>query len=256
MFRFVLMPERAPICSLPASVIGTAGTVLLFAVTVAPVGSGAHHAAERAAETKEVVYMLPLLPPPHEKAVEVPGIRWVATDVMGSGNTPEADNGDTPAGAGELGRGPGRRGARPRGKDGNSETLPAEPNPLGGAVFIESEVDRPVQRDPSSAAPEYPPFLEEERIEGAVVVQYVVDTTGAADSTSLVVSESTNPAFVESVRAALPRMRFQPAEFQGRRVRQLVRQEFKFVMPALSDSAQTTRTTSSSATPPVARHTS
>jgi len=255
MFRFVLLPERAPICSLPASVIGAAGTVFLFAVTVAPVGSGAHRAAERAT-MQEVVYMLPLLPPAHEKAIEVPGIRWVATDVMGSGSTPEADNGDTQAGGGEIGRGPGRRGTRPHGKNGDSEALPAEPNPLGGAVFIESEVDHPVQRDPSSAAPEYPPFLEEERIEGAVVVQYVVDTTGSADSTSLVVDESTNPAFAESVRAALPHMRFQPAEFQGRRVRQLVRQEFRFVMPDAGDTNQTTRTTSSSAPPRAARHTS
>jgi len=129
-------------------------------------------------------------------------------------------------------------------------------NVVGGAVFIESEVDHPVQRDPSSAAPEYPPFLEEERIEGAVVVQYVVDTTGSADSTSLVVDESTNPAFAESVRDALPHMRFQPAEFQGRRVRQLVRQEFRFVMPDAGDTNQTTRTTSSSAPPRAARHTS
>jgi TonB family protein len=244
MFRFVLLPEGAPICSLPTSIIGAAGTALLFAVTVAPVGSGAHRAAESETATREVVYMLPLLPPRREKPVAIPGIRWIVTDVMGSGLAPEAEKGDTPAGAGEHGRGPGRKGMRPQGKDAESETPPpAEPDPVGGAVFVETEVDHPVERDPSSAAPQYPPFLEQQRIEGAVVVQYVVDTTGSADSATLVVNETTNPAFAESVRAALPRMRFQPAEFKGRRVRQLVRQEFKFVIPPEpKDTVETART--------------
>jgi TonB family protein len=98
-------------------------------------------------------------------------------------------------------------------------------------VYIESELDRPVERDPTSAAPAYPSYLEQEHIEGSVTVSYIVDTTGLADSASMRVREMTHPAFAEAVRAALSGMHFRPAELDGRRVRQLVLQEFRFVIP-------------------------
>lgn len=105
---------------------------------------------------------------------------------------------------------------------------PDHPAGSGGTVYVESEVDRPVIRDPSSAAPEYPAFLQAEHIEGFVIGEFIVDTNGRADSASLHIVLSSHPAFEQSLREALPRMRFLPATLDGHAVRQRVRQEFDF----------------------------
>jgi protein TonB len=111
----------------------------------------------------------------------------------------------------------------------------------GGEVYIESDVDTPVSRDPTSAAPAYPKYLEETHIEGFVVAEYVVDTSGHADSTSLRIVVASHPAFGESLRAALPGMRFVPATLNGNKVRQRVRQEFLFQLgPAPAPTRTTT----------------
>jgi hypothetical protein len=98
----------------------------------------------------------------------------------------------------------------------------------GGEVYVEADVDTPVSRDPASSAPAYPPYLEETHVEGFVIAEYVVDTTGLADSATLHIDIASHPAFVESLRAALPGMRFEPATLNGHKVRQRVRQEFVF----------------------------
>lgn len=105
---------------------------------------------------------------------------------------------------------------------------PGLPPVLGDSILTEIEVDSTVQRYPWSAAPQYPPELISANIEGSVSVTYVVDTTGFADSSSLQVVEATHPTFVESVRKALPGMRFRPALLAGHKVRQLVAQTFSF----------------------------
>jgi TonB family protein len=233
--HFVLSADRSHVFSPPAAILGAAGTAALFAAALGSTPRIADLTRSDPLPTREVVYMLPLLPQPHERPVQVPGIRWVESTVSGSGLAPTQETGTTSAGAGEQGAGPGRHGTRPRHATGETDLAVPEFEPVGSTVFIATAVDRPVTRDPASAAPAYPAFLEHEGIEGAVTVQYVVDTTGTADSTSLVVSQTTHPAFAESVRAALPRMRFQPAELQGHLVRQMVRQEFRFVMPDHAD---------------------
>jgi len=104
----------------------------------------------------------------------------------------------------------------------------ALPPVVGDSILTEIEVDSTVQRYPWSAAPQYPPELLSANIQGSVSVTYVVDTTGFADSSSLQVVEATHPAFVESVRKAIPGMRFRPALLSGYKVRQLVAQTFSF----------------------------
>ena len=79
-----------------------------------------------------------------------------------------------------------------------------------------------------SAAPAYPPELLGEGIEGYVIVRYVVGSDGRADSSSLAVLTTTHRGFADAVRAALPYMRFTPARVDGRPVRQLVEQPFRF----------------------------
>jgi TonB family protein len=63
---------------------------------------------------------------------------------------------------------------------------------------------------------------------GEVVVQFVVDTTGRPDMRTLKVLQSSDDLFSESVRRALLRYRFFPAEIAGRKVRQLVKMPFIF----------------------------
>jgi protein TonB len=96
------------------------------------------------------------------------------------------------------------------------------------SVYSILEVDTAVVRSATSAAPAYPPTLLAAHIQGFVNAQYVVDTTGRADTATFVVMESTNPEFVAAVKDVLPFMRFQPAKIGPIKVRQLVQQQFSF----------------------------
>jgi TonB family protein len=108
----------------------------------------------------------------------------------------------------------------------NSE---ASPTLAGGdSVFSQLEVDSTVTRYPGSAAPAYPIEMLKQGVQGSVMTQYVVDTSGFADTTSLKIVSSTHADFSAAVRAALPYMRFFPAKVGSKRVRQLVEQEFSF----------------------------
>src|SRR5690242_19992521 len=98
----------------------------------------------------------------------------------------------------------------------------------GDSIFTQLEVDSTVTRFPGSAAPMYPMEMLKQGIQGSVLTQYVVDTTGLADTTSLKVMRSTHAQFADAVRAALPFMRFFPAKVGSKKVRQLVEQEFSF----------------------------
>jgi protein TonB len=110
-----------------------------------------------------------------------------------------------------------------------TESQPTVPDTVATAL----EVDSAVARYPESAAPAYPLKLLEQKIEGGAYVQFIVDTTGLADLTSFRVLSSTHPEFAESVRSALPGMRFHPAIMRARKVRQLVEQPFLFkIVPA------------------------
>jgi len=76
--------------------------------------------------------------------------------------------------------------------------------------------------------PQYPSGLRAADIEGTVAAEFVVRESGRADVGSLRIITATNDAFVESIRQALPRMRFRPATIGGRAVAQLVQQQFVF----------------------------
>ena len=95
-------------------------------------------------------------------------------------------------------------------------------------AFSVLEVDKVVERYESSAAPVYPPDLLAIGTEGTVQATYVVDTIGMVDTASIRVTFSDDPRFTASVQAALGRMRFRPASLGGRKVRQLVEQQFRF----------------------------
>jgi protein TonB len=99
-------------------------------------------------------------------------------------------------------------------------------------VFSVLDVDTAVVRSANSAAPAYPLKLLQMHIMGSVAAQYIVDTTGFADTTSFTVISATNAEFVKAVREALPYMRFTPAKIGKIKVRQLVEQQFSFRIDA------------------------
>jgi protein TonB len=102
------------------------------------------------------------------------------------------------------------------------------PIPSDDSVYSILNVEESAVRSEASAAPIYPPELIAKGIEGAVLTNFVIDTTGRADSTTIEIVQATHPLFVESVRTAIPGMRFSPAMVQGHRVRQVVEQRFQF----------------------------
>ena len=99
----------------------------------------------------------------------------------------------------------------------------------GRRAYQDFEVESPVAAI-GVASPEYPPALRSSGIEGHVTAQFIVNERGRFEESSLEILSSTNALFVESIRRALPRMRFRPAKIGDRAVPQLVRQEFSFVL--------------------------
>ncbi len=98
----------------------------------------------------------------------------------------------------------------------------------GDSVLSVLQVDSVATRYLDSAAPAYPPDLLNQNVEGTVYTEYIVDTSGYADTASLVIVRSTHPEFTQAVREALPYMRFRPAKVGNQKVRQLVEQQFTF----------------------------
>lgn len=102
------------------------------------------------------------------------------------------------------------------------------PVPQGDQPYFDFQVEKPVAMAPGTAGPTYPDMLRSAGIEGSVLAQFVVDTTGRAEMSTFKALKSDNALFETAVKNALQRMRFLPAEVGGRKVKQLVQQPFQF----------------------------
>src|SRR5439155_22277261 len=89
-------------------------------------------------------------------------------------------------------------------------------------TYFEFQVEKQVQPMPGNITPRYPDMLRSANVEGEVLAQFVVDTTGRADMATFKVLKETHAMFTQAVKAALPNMKFYPAEVGGRKVKQLV----------------------------------
>jgi periplasmic protein TonB len=96
--------------------------------------------------------------------------------------------------------------------------------------YFEFQVEKQVQTAPGSPQPRYPDMLKSANVEGEVLAQFVVDTTGHAEMGTFKVLKSSHELFTQSVRNVLPNMRFYPAEIGGRKVKQMVQQPFTFAL--------------------------
>ena len=78
--------------------------------------------------------------------------------------------------------------------------------------------------------PVYPDLLRQAGVQGRVVLEAVVDTTGRVLSPSISVVSATNPGFVAPARQALLATLFRPAMIGGKPVRMLVRIPYEFAI--------------------------
>jgi protein TonB len=98
----------------------------------------------------------------------------------------------------------------------------------GDATWLADQVERPVVLLPGSPTPVFPTQLSSAGVTGGVMAEFVVDTLGRIEPNSIRLLTVDHPQFGASVRTVLPRLKFIPAEVQGRKVRQLVRLPFRF----------------------------
>src|SRR3954465_12212889 len=104
-------------------------------------------------------------------------------------------------------------------------TAPAPDQP-----YFEFQVEKPVVPAGAQPQPNYPDMLRSANVEGEVLAQFVVDTTGRAEMGTFKVLKSSHDGFTQAVRNVLPNMRFYPAEIGGRKVKQMVQQPFTFAL--------------------------
>lgn len=97
----------------------------------------------------------------------------------------------------------------------------------GTPVRLAGEVDEPVEVL-VPARPVYPPRLVSAGIEGVVRVEFVVDTAGSCEPSSVRIVRSSNPAFEASARAAVCEAKYRAGRVRGQPVRQLVQQKIAF----------------------------
>jgi protein TonB len=102
------------------------------------------------------------------------------------------------------------------------------PQPVSDQPYFEFQVEKQVAGMPNNPSPRYPDMLRSANVEGEVLAQFVVDTTGRAEMNTFKVLKSSHDLFTNSVKAALANMRFYPAEVGGRKVKQLVQMPFVF----------------------------
>jgi protein TonB len=105
------------------------------------------------------------------------------------------------------------------------------PQPINNdQPYFEFQVEQQVRPDPKNTAPNYPSQLRSANVEGQVLAQFVVDTTGRADMSTFKSLSSAHDLFTAAVKNHLPSMRFIPAEVGGRKVKQLVQMPFLFTL--------------------------
>jgi TonB family protein len=98
-------------------------------------------------------------------------------------------------------------------------------------AFFEFQVEQPVLAATQNPVPEYPEALKKAKVEGKVLVQFVVNPDGLADMGTFKVLKSSNDLFTQSVKKVLPSLRFVPAKVGDKAVRQLVQMPFGFTLP-------------------------
>ncbi|HEY7235684.1 MAG TPA: energy transducer TonB [Gemmatimonadaceae bacterium] len=112
----------------------------------------------------------------------------------------------------------------------SSGTMWALTHPGRDGAYAADVVEKVAWPEKDNPKPRYPELLRQAGVEGSFVVEFVVDSTGRVDAKTLNFPTTAHPMFLKAVRDALLRSHYFPAELAGVRVRQLVQQQFSFVL--------------------------
>lgn len=94
-------------------------------------------------------------------------------------------------------------------------------------VFMEAVADEKPERL-SCPRPQYPPLLQQAGIQGSVLMEAVIDTTGHVEEGSINVLRSDHKGFERPAIAMLSKCLYRPGRVRGRPVRILIRQPVAF----------------------------
>jgi periplasmic protein TonB len=94
--------------------------------------------------------------------------------------------------------------------------------------YFEFQVEKPVVPAPGNAGPRYPEILKSANVEGEVLAQFVVDTSGRVEMGTFKVLKSSHDLFTQAVKTSLQNAKYLAAEVGGKKVKQLVQQPFQF----------------------------
>jgi periplasmic protein TonB len=103
-------------------------------------------------------------------------------------------------------------------------------HPGKDGAYTQDVVERVAWPRRDNPRPRYPSELQRAGVEGSLLVQFVVDSTGRVDEKTLSFPNNAQPGFLRAIKDALLRSRYFPAELAGMHVRQLVQQQFTFVI--------------------------
>jgi protein TonB len=216
----------------------TAVSVIFHALLVTLIAAVTAHASDRTPTTRpkapDVIYVEPLdhiQPVEHRPAParveapsepKIPELPYRTVDVPTTIPTdiPQANPSLPPIDASQF----------ISGSRSNRGTIGAGARTPGGAsgTFTAWEVEKAVVPLSGNPKPEYPSMLQSARVDGEVLAQFVVDTTGRVDMSTFRAIQATDELFVQSVRRTLAKWKFLPAEVGGVRVRQLVQMPLTF----------------------------
>ena len=104
-------------------------------------------------------------------------------------------------------------------------------------TFRDFQVENEAQPITYGPAPRYPDSLRVATVEGEVVAQFVVDTSGRIDMSTFKALKESHPDFTAAVKSALPNMKFAPATVGGKKVKQVVQMPFQFNLSKTSGTA-------------------
>jgi protein TonB len=96
-------------------------------------------------------------------------------------------------------------------------------------TFREAAVDERPERL-SGPLPRYPEMLRQAGIEGVVMLEFVIDTTGHVEAGSVKILQSTNRAFEGPAKVVIERSLYRPGRVRGQAVRVLVSQQIGFTI--------------------------
>jgi protein TonB len=95
--------------------------------------------------------------------------------------------------------------------------------------YLESVVEERPERI-SGPLPRYPEILKQAGIDGHVVIEAIIDTTGHAERGSIKILSSTNQLFEQPAREMMAASVFRPGKISGRSVRVRIQQPLNFAV--------------------------